>query len=205
MARKRKHDDPLAALMKTATKEKLVDLLVLVASSRPAVRRECLDYLTTHAALSHNQKEQSEGERLLALWAELAPDLDELDAYGGGDYDADLQVSSLLQEITQTLSRKKIEAAFRQKLLDNVLPYIESGNAGLDDDLYDLAYAASYTDDDWRALAEAFETMGGNWKFIADSVTGKNISNCASVNWSPVPTISTLRTSTGRPVRSRRP
>lgn len=164
MARKRKQDDSLAALMKTATKEKLVDLLVLVASSRPAVRHECLDYLTRHTALSHNQKKQSEGEQLLALWAELAPDLNELDAYGGGDYDADFQVSSLLQEIAQALSRKKIDAGYRQKLLDNALPYIESGNAGLDDDLYDVAYAACYTDDDWRALAEAFETMGGDWK-----------------------------------------
>jgi len=164
MARKRKQDDPLAALMKTATKEKLVDLLVLVASSRPAVRHECLDYLTRHTALSHNQKIQSEGEKLLTLWAELAPDLDELDAYGGGDYDADFHVSSLLQEIAQTLSRKKTEAAYRQQLLDKVLPYIESGNAGIDDDLYDVAYAACYTDDDWRALAEAFETMGGDWK-----------------------------------------
>lgn len=26
-----------------------------------------------------------------------------------------------------------------------------------------MAYAACYTDDDWRALAEAFETMGDNW------------------------------------------
>ncbi len=164
MARKRKQDDPLAALMKTATKEKLVDLLVLVASSRPAVRHECLDYLARHTALSHNQKIQSEGEKLLTLWAELAPDLDELDAYGGGDYDADFHVSSLLQEIARTLSRKKTETAYRQRLLDKVLPYIESGNAGLDDDLYDVAYAACYTDDDWRALAEAFETMGGDWK-----------------------------------------
>ena len=87
-----------------------------------------------------------------------------MDAYGGGDYDADVHVSSLLQEIAQALSRKKIETAYRQKLLDNALPYIESGNTGLDDDLYDLAYAACYTDDDWCALAQAFETMGGDWK-----------------------------------------
>lgn len=164
MAGKRKQDDPLAALLETAPKAKLVDLIVRVAASRPVVRHECLNYLNKHAALSHNQKKQSEGEKLLALWAELVPDLDELDAYGGGNYDADFHVSSLLQEITQTLSRKKIEAAYRQQLLDNVLPYIESGNAGLDDDLYDLAYAACYTDDDWRALAQAFETMGGDWK-----------------------------------------
>jgi hypothetical protein len=163
MAGKRKQDDPLAALLETAPKAKLVDLIVRVATSRPAVRRECLDYLNSHTALSPSRKKQSEGEKLLALWAELAPDLDELDAYGGGDYDADIHVSNLLQEIAQALSRKKIETAYRQKLLDNTLPYIESGNAGLDDDLYDLTYAACYTDEDWRALAQAFETMGGDW------------------------------------------
>lgn len=69
-----------------------------------------------------------------------------------------------MQEIKQTLSRKKTEAAYRQQLLDKVLPYIESGNAGLDDDLYDVAYAACYIDDDWQALAETFETMSGDWK-----------------------------------------
>jgi len=107
VARKRKQDDPLTALMETATKAKLVDLLVLVASSRPAVRRECIDYLTRHAALSHNQKKQSEGEKLLAMWSELAPDLDELDAYGGGDYDADFIVShSPLQGLANKLSRR---------------------------------------------------------------------------------------------------
>lgn len=164
MAGKRKQDDPLTTLLEPLSKAKLVDLLVRVASTRPAVRRECLDYVNKHTALSPSRKKQSEGEKLLALWAELATNLDELEAYGGGDYDADIHVSSLLQEIAQALSRKKVDADYRQKLLDHALPYIESGNAGLDDDLYDLAYAACYTDDDWRALAQTFETMGGNWK-----------------------------------------
>lgn len=164
MAIKREQNDPLTALLETAPKAKLVDLLVRVAATRPAVRRECFDYLKKHATLTPSQQQQSEGEKLRALWAELAPDLDELDAYGGGDDDADFRVSSLLQEIAQALSRKKIEATYRQQLLGDVLPYIESGNAGLDDDLYDVAYATCYTDDDWRALAEAFETMGGDWK-----------------------------------------
>lgn len=163
MAKKREQDDPLLALLETLSKAQLLDLLVHVSRTRPAVRRECLDYLNRHTVLSPRRKKQSEGEKLLALWTELAPDLDELDAYGGGDYDIDLQVSSLLQEIAQVLSRKKTDAGYRQILLDNALPYIESGNTGLDDDLYDLAYATCYTDDDWRALAEAFETMGGDW------------------------------------------
>lgn len=164
MTKKRKQNDPLATLLETAPKTKLVDLLVRVAGARPDVRRECFDYLKKHATLTPSQQQQSEGEKLLALWAELAPDLDELDAYGGGDYDADFQVASLLQEMAQALSRNKIKAAYRQQLLDKILPYIESGNAGLDDALYDVAYAACYIDDDWQALAETFETMSGDWK-----------------------------------------
>jgi len=164
MAKKCKQNDPLATLLETAPKTKLVDLLVRVAGTRPDVRRECLDYLNRHTALSPSRKKQSEGEKLLALWDELAPDLDELDACRGGDDDVDIHVSSLLQEIALTLSRKKTEAAYRQPLLDKVLPYIESGNAGLDDNLYDVAYAACYIDNDWQALAETFETMSGDWK-----------------------------------------
>ena len=164
MANTRKRNDPLATMLETAPKERLVGLLVRLASTRPAVRRECLDYLNKHIALSPNQKRESEGEKLLALWAELAPDLDELDAYGGGDYDSDFHVPSLLQEITQALSRKQIEASYRHRLLESLLPYIESSNAGLDDALYAAAYATCYCDADWRALAQSLETMGGDWQ-----------------------------------------
>jgi hypothetical protein len=122
VVKRHKQDDLLATLLKTVSKAKLVDLLVRVASTRPAVRHECLAYLSRHTALSPSRKKQSEGEKLLALWAELAPDLDELDAYGGGDYDADVHVSSLLQEIAQTLSRKKVDADYRQNFSTTPCP-----------------------------------------------------------------------------------
>ncbi len=116
MAGQRKQNAPLAALLEIALKEKLVDPLVRVAATRPAVQRECFDYLNNkHSALSPDRKKQSEGGKLPALWAELAPDPDELDKYGGGDYDTNANVSSLLQEIEQALSRKKIEANYRHE------------------------------------------------------------------------------------------
>lgn len=142
----------------------LADLLVRLANTRADVRRECFDYLNKRAPLSDSQKKQSEGEVLLALWSELSLDLSELDDYGGGDYGQGDHVASLLYEIEQKLSRKKIDAEYRHELLDNVLPYIESSNAGLDDALYDVAYATCYDDNDLRALAEAFELMSGDWK-----------------------------------------
>mgnify|MGYP001820006269 FL=1 len=67
MVRKRKQDDPLTALLETAPKAKLVDLLVRVSATRPDVRRECFDYLKKHATLTPSQQQQSEGEKLLTL------------------------------------------------------------------------------------------------------------------------------------------
>lgn len=49
------------------------------------------------------------------------------------------------------------------ELLDEVLPFIASGNAGFDDMLYDLADATCYNDEDLRGLAQAFEAMNQDW------------------------------------------
>jgi len=163
LARKPKPVDPLSALLATAPSSTLADLIVQLAATRPDVRRECFDYLKKHAPLSENQQRQSEGEALLAFWSELAPDLSELDDYGGGDYEQADHVASLLYEIEQKLSRKKIDTGYRLEILKNVLPYIESSNAGLDDELYAVAYATCYDNHDLRLLAEAFEAMQGDW------------------------------------------
>lgn len=212
MARKRKQDDPLAALLAAAPTGTLADLLVRLATTRPDVCRECFDYLKKHLTLSPSQRRQSKGERPLALWDELAPDLEALDECGSGDYGADARVFSLLHEIEQALSRKQIEAGYRHELLDNVLPYIESGNAGLEGDLYAVAHATCYT----------ATTIGGRWRkpsrpwagignltmpaaFTTSLAAGTDTSNCANEYWSPMPTITTWLISTGKPVKGRGP
>jgi hypothetical protein len=164
MAKKRKPDDPLATLVATAPPRVLADLLIRLAATRPDVRRECFDYLEKHVQLSDKQRKLSKGEALLAIWSELIPELSELDDYGGGDYDQADHVASLLYEIQQKLIRENIDAVYRHELLDYVLPYIESGNAGLDDELYAVAYAACYDHKDLRLLAEALEAMQGEWQ-----------------------------------------
>jgi len=164
MARKQKQADALLELLAAAPSRILADLLAKLAATRPDIRRECFDYLKKHVSLSIEQKQQSEGEILLALWCELDPELSEQDEYGGGDYEQADRVSALLYEIEQKLSRNKIEAGYRREIQDSVAPYIESGNAGLDDQLYDLAYATCHDDNDLRFLAEAFEDMGGDWQ-----------------------------------------
>ena len=163
MAKNKKRQDPLAALLTAVSPELLADLIVQLASSRPDVRRESLEYLKEHASLSPKQKTRSEGEAVFALWSELLPDLDELDNYGGGDYSVTDHVASLLVQIHEKLATGRIEGEVRRELLEEVLPFIKTGNAGLDDELYAVAYAACYEAADWRHLAQSFEEMQMEW------------------------------------------
>ena len=164
MAKKRNKGDALTDLLEAAPHKVLSKLILELATEFPEVRRECFDFLKSQVSVSKALKNRSEGEAILALWSELAPDLEELDSYGGGDYATQDLVAELLDQIRERLDAKNVDTDHRQEILNLVLPYIKSGNAGMDDMLYEVAYAACYDDDDLRVLAQAFETMPGEWK-----------------------------------------
>ena len=163
MARKKKPVDPLNDLLATAKPETLRDLVAHLSNFSAKMRRECFDYLKKHVTLTAEQKIRSEGEIAMALWWELYPDLQELDSYGGGDDRTMYHVASLIDDIQEKLAGKQVDEEIRRQLLDEVIPFIKSGNAGLDDSLYDLAYATCYSDADWRRLAAALEALNRDW------------------------------------------
>ncbi len=163
MGKKKKIEDPLADLLRDVKPERLVDLISELALRWPEVRRECIAYLKRHVQLTSDQSRRADGEAIRALWWELLPDLRDLDQYGGGDYSVQDHVGDLLQQIEKRLAGGKIEEDVRRELLEEVLPFIKSGNAGMDDNLYEVAYGACYTEDDRRLLARAFEDMKEEW------------------------------------------
>jgi hypothetical protein len=99
----------------------------------------------------------------MALWTEVEPDLSELDDYGGGDYRTEDYVGTLLYNLVQKLQKGNAPRDYRRRLLDEVIPYIKSGNAGMDDPLYEIAYATCRDKEDWRNLAGCLEAIGEEW------------------------------------------
>lgn len=160
---KKKPADPLQDLLGAAGPETLINLVAHLSNFSPEMRRECFDYLKKHVTLTTEQKVCSEGEIAMALWWELYPDLEDLDSRGGGDDRTVYHVDGLMDDIRKKLAVEKIDETIRRQLLDEVIPFIKSGNAGLDDSLYDLAYATCYNDEDWRLLAAALETLNRDW------------------------------------------
>ncbi|MFW5635400.1 MAG: hypothetical protein ACOC3A_01965 [Thermodesulfobacteriota bacterium] len=154
-------DNTLTQLLKMAPAEDLVGLIQQLSTGRPDIRRECFDFLKSHIPIEGELENKPESEMVLALWDELEPELSELNARGGGPYEIENQVADLLVQIKDLLESKKIEDKYREEIRDEVVGYLKSGNAGMDDLLYDIAYASCYNNDDLRCLAEAFESIGG--------------------------------------------
>ncbi|MDA3787242.1 MAG: hypothetical protein PF503_01905 [Desulfobacula sp.] len=154
----------LAELISAAPTKALSELILNLAENYPEIRRECFDYLKENTAVSKMLERQSEGEATMSIWAELLPDLEDLDAYGGGPYGVEDQVWDLLYEITKRLTSKKVDETYRREILDSVLPFIESGNSGAGDALDELAYAACYSASELRYLAESLEAMHDDWQ-----------------------------------------
>jgi hypothetical protein len=161
--KKKKDDDLLTRLVSAAEKDVLAGLILALAKHEPEVRRRCFEYLKKHVPVSVNEQGEAEGEALMALWMELEPDLSELDEYGGGDRHTEDHVETLLYELAGKLKKEKVPRDYRRQLLDEVIPFIESGNAGMDDMLNEVAYRACRDKDDWRYFAECLETMGKGW------------------------------------------
>lgn len=155
--------DPLVRLISEAHSDTLGELILELAMREPVVRRKCFEFLKKHVALPEAESKEAEGEALMALWMELEPDLSELDEYGGGDHRTENHVGTLLYELAQKLQKGNAQCAYRRQILDEVIPYIKSGNAGMDDELYDVAYATCRDTEDWRNLAECLESIGKDW------------------------------------------
>ena len=164
MTKKPRKGDVLTELLSAASHKVLSQLILKLATGFPDVRRECFDFLKFQVSVSEALTQRSEGEAVLALWSELVADLEELDEYGGGDYATTDHVADLLEQVRERLDSQKVDADSRQEILDETLLFIKSGNAGLDDMLYDIAYATCYGDDDLRSLAQDFEAMKDAWK-----------------------------------------
>lgn len=164
MAKKSQKDSALAELIDAAPPKALSELILNLAADYPEIRRECFDYLKENKAVSKMLKSQSEGEAILSIWAELLPDLEELDAYGGGPYEVEDHVWELLGDITERLSSKKVDETYRREILDAALPFIKSRNSGAGDAMDELAYAACHTDSELRYLAESLEAMADDWQ-----------------------------------------
>jgi hypothetical protein len=158
--KKKRAEDLLARLISTAEKDVLAGLVLALAGEEPEIRRECFEYLKKHVVLPEDEKKEAEGEALMALWMEVEPDLSELDEYAGGDRQTEDYVDTLLYDLAKKLQKEKVPRNYRRQLLDEVMPYIESGNAGMDDMLYEVAYGTCRDKEDWRYLAECLEAIG---------------------------------------------
>jgi len=148
---KKEQGDPFDLLLAKVRAEDLRRLVSKLASSREGAKRECLEFIEANVSLTPLEKTRSDTETAFALWLDLEFGLGELDEYGGGDCETVDHVGFILTDLSRHLCEKRISREDRRELLEQVLPYIRSGNSGLIDGLYEVAYAACPDEADLRA------------------------------------------------------
>jgi len=154
---------PFDKLLNAATKEQLINLVHDLALDELSVQRKCLDYLHERVETSASVHDEVETSSILLLWQEIDGDLSELDAYGGGYYDVVENVADGLYQLESMLKKSDLSEEDWDELCGEILNYIKSGNAGMDDALYDVVYAMCKTDNQWLELAGQFEALQDDW------------------------------------------
>lgn len=154
----------LGDLIVAAEADVLRDLLRGLTISHPEIVPHCLDFLTARLELDASDKADAAALAVFALWEDVESNLAELNSYGGGPDEQVQSVAEGLQDLSERVPQ--LERTDRRDLLDRVLPYIQSGNTGMDDPLYDLAFAACCDDEDLRHLAREFESLGSEYDNI---------------------------------------
>lgn len=165
MAKKKtkKSAAPLQKLIQAADATVLGQLIQQLAASGPQVRRQCLEFLQQHVTLTAETKADADVETVFLLWDELEADLADLNEYGGGPDETEEHVADLLDDLAEKLAQCAIPRDARRELLDDVMRYIYSGNSGMDDRLYEVAYALCQDDEDWSEFAIRLETSGKDY------------------------------------------
>ena len=155
--------DPLYQILDEASKTDLRELLEKLTFNNAPIYKECLEFLIDRVNVQLAVKESAESSVVMALWCAVEPDLEKLDVYGGGSYSTEERVRDILYEISEKLDEVSLTEDDRSELLSQVLSYIKSGNAGMDDSLYDIAYAMCENEHQWRELARLFEDLKKSW------------------------------------------
>jgi hypothetical protein len=165
-AASRKTENPLEQLVRLADKSALENLILNLTRGDPSLYRRSLDSLRTAVKLTGEESSAAEVDSLMALWDELESDLKEIDELGGGDDDTVDRVDELLFDLAGKLKKATIPREDRHLFLEKALPYIRSGNAGMDDQLYTLAYASCRDAEDRRYFARRLENIGSHWALV---------------------------------------
>ena len=155
--------DPLANMLNAASKNDLIEFVNEIIKTDLSIRRMCIDNLKGKVTVSASIYNSAESSAAPSLWYEIEPVLSELDEYGGGDYNTEEDVGAGLYQLVEKLEEINLTEEDRDELLDEVFAYIESGNAGMDDCLYDITYATCKNDNNFRELARRFEDLKQDW------------------------------------------
>jgi len=155
----RPQKDALEEMLEQASVSTLSALVKRLTITHVGLVAECCEFLLEHADLSAKQRSGLASEQVASIWNELSVHIDELDEYGGGEDSIYESVWELTQQLVETVNNNDVGSTLRQQIVKETLGYIESDNAGVSDELYDIVLSCSISVEEKISLAKFFESL----------------------------------------------
>ena len=155
----RPQKDALEEMLEQASVSTLSALVKRLTITHVDLVAECCEFLLEHADLSAKQRSDLASEQVASIWNELNVHIHELNEYGGGEDSTYENVWELTQQLVETVNNNDVESGLRQYIVTEALSYIESDNAGVSKELYDIVLACSISVEEKISLAKFFESL----------------------------------------------
>ena len=156
-------------LLQSFDKKALMNLIQHLLEEEPKVYRLVLEWLkskSTKAKVSDrkNVTVALNDELLMEYWYNAEGIVSELNEYGGGPEEDEMEAADWLHKISELKEKGPISAEAKFEFLDEAFVQYDYGNSGLDDALMDAFFGVCETKEEWEYLVEKLKKNPSRWR-----------------------------------------
>jgi len=157
--------DALQSLDKNA----LMNLMQHLLDTEPAAYRLTLEWLKKKATKvkmidKKNVTVALNDELLMEYWYNAEGIVSELNEYGGGPEEDEMEAAEWLHKISELKEKGPISTEAKFEFLDEAFKQYDYGNSGLDDVLMDAFFGVCETKEEWMYLMEKLKKNPDEWR-----------------------------------------
>ncbi len=154
-------------MLQSFDKKAITNLIQYLVEEEPKVYRLVLEWLkkkSTKVSGKKNVTVALNDELLMEYWYNAEGIVSELNEYGGGPEEDEMEAAEWLHKISDLKEKGPISTEAKFEFLDEAFVQYNYGNSGLDDVLMDAFFGVCKTKEEWMYLVEKLGERPTEWR-----------------------------------------
>jgi hypothetical protein len=154
-------------ILQSLDKNALMDLMQHLLETEPEAYRLSLEWLKKNSTKVSDKKTMAmrlNDELLMEYWYNAEGIVSELNEYGGGPEEDEIEAADWLHKISELKEKGSISTEVKFEFLDKAFVQYDYGNSGLDDALMEAFFGICETKEEWEYLVEKLKKTPSRWR-----------------------------------------